>query len=279
MLWQCLMFICLILSINSCVTSNLKWNEVDGPTRTESQVYGGYSAGCLDGAEAIKMSSPNHQVMRVARNRLYGHPSLIQFIDSYSKSIFDNNLGILAIGDLSQPRGGPMVKGHASHQIGLDVDIWFKRFTQLERNSLSANDLESYSATSMINKDSLTLNKNAWSEANTTALKLASEDDKVERIFVNFVIKKYLCDKHKSESWMNKLRPWWGHKYHYHVRLSCPENNSACKSQPTPENNDGCDETLAWWFSEEAQKEYEKKRNSKKHKIRLPLQCDKVFIG
>ena len=31
----------------------------------------------------------------------------------------------LLIGDMSQPRGGPMLNGHSSHQIGLDVDIWF----------------------------------------------------------------------------------------------------------------------------------------------------------
>jgi hypothetical protein len=30
----------------------------------------------------------------------------------------------LYIGDISQPRGGPMTSGHASHQIGLDADIW-----------------------------------------------------------------------------------------------------------------------------------------------------------
>src|SRR6516165_2279694 len=30
----------------------------------------------------------------------------------------------LLVGDISQPRGGPMITGHDSHQVGLDADIW-----------------------------------------------------------------------------------------------------------------------------------------------------------
>ena len=36
-----------------------------------------------------------------------------------------SGLPVFYVGDMAQPRGGPLPFGHASHQTGLDVDIWF----------------------------------------------------------------------------------------------------------------------------------------------------------
>ncbi|MEK7690047.1 MAG: penicillin-insensitive murein endopeptidase, partial [Bdellovibrionota bacterium] len=56
--------------------------------------------------------------------------------------------------------------------------------------------------------------------------------------------------------WLRKIRPWCGHDYHFHVRIRCPSSGSPeCTESaeiPASTTESGCDETLAWWFSEEA---------------------------
>ena len=39
----------------------------------------------------------------------------------------------VGIGDLSRPRGGPFGPKHASHQNGLDVDVYYPRLDRRER--------------------------------------------------------------------------------------------------------------------------------------------------
>src|SRR5258708_23548157 len=59
-----------------------------------------------------------------------------------------------------------------------------------------------------------------WTPGHTAVIKAAARDPHVERIFVNAAIKKALCrDTDPDRSWMNKVRPYWGHDYHFHVRL------------------------------------------------------------
>jgi len=261
--------------ITGCVApQNIKWSQVEGPTLNNSAVYGSYSAGCLDGAVSLAASSEHYQVMRITRKRYYGHPRLIHFLENFASKVYVSDFGSLLIGDLSQARGGPMPGGHASHQVGLDADIWFKRLPVNERNYMSLDDVESMSATSVISEDLSTINSSSWTEQNATVLKIASSFNEVERIFVNFVIKKQLCEKHKGETWLSKIRPWWGHNYHYHVRLACPEGSPGCKSQAVIAENDGCNETLDWWFSEEAQNELDKTVVKKIKVVDLPFQCD-----
>jgi penicillin-insensitive murein endopeptidase len=82
-------------------------------------------------------------------------------------------------------------------------------------------------------------------------IRAAAMEPKVQRIFVNAAIKRAMCRQAEGEDWMRKVRPMWGHNYHFHVRLFCP-NGSNCKDQdPTPQG-DGCDASLAWWFTDEA---------------------------
>lgn len=266
------------LALSACVSSqNVKWSRVQGPTINLSQIYGGYSAGCLDGGISLAASSDKYQVMRVARKRYYGHPQLIQFLENYAEHVFASELGVLAIGDLSQARGGPMPHGHASHQVGLDADIWFKRFSVEEQKHLDLNDLENMPAVSMLSDNGQDINMGEWNEGNAVALKIAAMNNEVERIFVNYVIKKELCKTHKGEKWLSKIRPWWGHEYHYHIRLSCPANNPDCVPQSEIDSTDGCDDTLDWWFSEDAKNELNRRISSKTKEKILPIQCKNVF--
>ncbi len=44
----------------------------------------------------------------------------------------------------------------------------------------------------------------------------------------------------------------FGHNYHFHIRLYCPRGAESCKDQDPVPPGDGCDLSLAWWFTEEA---------------------------
>ena len=74
----------------------------------------------------------------------------------------------------------------------------------------------------------------------------------IARIFVNAAIKKALCREAGADrGWLRLIRPWWGHNYHFHIRLSCPAAQPDCQEQTAPGPGDGCGE-LDWWFTEEA---------------------------
>src|SRR5258708_5879232 len=113
------------------------------PAKLKPEVVGFYAKGCLAGAQALPINGPTWQVMRLSRNRNWGHPSLVQYIERLSQKGAKVGWPGLLVGDMSQPRGGPMITGHASHQVGLDADIWLRpmpdhELTRQEREELSA---------------------------------------------------------------------------------------------------------------------------------------------
>lgn len=219
------------------------------PAATAPASHGFYSKGCFSGGIAIADDGPNWQVMRPSRNRRWGHPDLIALIAQLSRDAAGDGWPGLLVGDISQPRGGPMLTGHASHQIGLDADIWL---TPMPNRRLTQSEREKLSATSMLNKDSLYVNDAVWTSAHVALLKRAASYGQVERILVHPGIKKKLCDTVKGDrSWLYKIRPFWGHHYHFHLRIGCPAGSPGCKPQSAPSRDEGCDKALAWWFTDE----------------------------
>jgi penicillin-insensitive murein endopeptidase len=147
---------------------------------------------------------------------------------------------------MSQPRGGPMLTGHASHQVGLDADIWL---TPMPNRELTRAERENISATNVVAADKRDIDPSVWTPAHLAVIKAAATEPNVERIFVNAAIKKAICREATGDrTWLEKVRPMWGHNYHFHVRIGCPSGDAACKPQdPTPEG-DGCGSALDWWF-------------------------------
>lgn len=210
---------------------------------------GFYSRGCLAGGAQLPVNGPNWQVMRLSRNRNWGHPELVRFLEHFSaRASHASGWPGLLIGDMSQPRGGPMLTGHASHQIGLDADIWL---TPMPTRELTRAEREEMSATDVVREDLLDIRPDVWSEGHLAVIRAAAMEPKVQRIFVNPAIKRALCRSAEGEAWMRKVRPMWGHNYHFHVRLFCPDGSSCKDQDPTPAG-DGCDQSLAWWFTDEA---------------------------
>ena len=218
------------------------------PAVAPAQSFGFYSKGCFTGGVALP-DGPTWEVMRPSRNRRWGHPAMIALIEKLARDAHaDGWLGLL-IGDISQPRGGPMMTGHASHQIGLDADIWL---TPMPGRSLTMAERETMSATLMVDEKTHLVKDALWTPAHTRLLKRAASYPEVERILVNPGIKKKLCDTVTGDrSWLRKIRPFWGHDYHFHMRIGCQPGSPGCKAQEATPDDDGCGKPLAWWFTEE----------------------------
>ena len=216
------------------------------PADLEARSIGFYSRGCLAGGEALPVNGSAWQVMRLSRNRMWGNPALISFLEHFAKDVprVSRWPGIL-VGDISQPRGGPMLTGHASHQIGLDADIWL---TPMPRRELSRSEREEMSATNVVRADKLDVDEDVWTPDHLSVIRAAAKSPDVQRIFVNAAIKKALCREAGSDrGWLNKVRPMYGHNYHFHVRVYCPRGEEGCSGQDSVPPGDGCDQ-LAWWF-------------------------------
>ena len=160
------------------------------PAKLDTHVIGFYSKGCLAGAEALPINGPTWQVMRLSRNRNWGHPELIKFLKRLSAKATKLGWPGLLVGDMSQPRGGPMITGHASHQVGLDADIWL---TPMPNRELTREEREEMSATMAVAPSRLDVDPSVWTPAHAALIRAAAEDPKVQRVFVNAAIKKALC--------------------------------------------------------------------------------------
>ncbi|WP_118135807.1 penicillin-insensitive murein endopeptidase [Oceanicella sp. SM1341] len=221
-----------------------------GPTLGLASAIGSYAKGCMAGAVELPETGPSWQAMRLSRNRNWGHPETIAFIARLGEAAQRAGWAGIYVGDISQPRGGPMTSGHASHQLGLDADIWMLPPRRLD---LGRAERESLSSVSVRSADGRAVNAN-WTPAHEAVLRAAAEDPAVARIFVTAPVKQLLCRSLPAggRDWLHKLRPWWGHDAHFHVRLSCPAGSALCAAQEPIPPGDGCDETLAWWTSDEA---------------------------
>lgn len=243
------------------------WSRVQDPAKGPALSIGGYSAGCVQGAKELPLEGANYLVMKPERRRNFGHPLLVDFVQRLGAALEGRHLGPLGVGDLGQARGGPAPNGHASHQNGLDVDLWFSvggsGATQEPMVDLLTNQPSPH-----------------YGERVPALLELAARDPSVARIFVNAVIKRELCEKTTGDrSWLAKLRPWHGHHEHFHVRLACPADSPECQPQPPIAGGDGCGE-VDWWLSPESAKDRSKAGETYGKRVgaqpKLPERCEKV---
>lgn len=216
------------------------------PTASDqrSEPFGGYARGCQAGAVQLPETGPTWQAMRLSRNRNWSQPDTISFVQDLSRfaatlSGWDG----LYVGDMSQPRGGPMLTGHASHQTGLDVDLWM---LPPDRLNLSRQEREDLSSITMQRERGAYTNS-SWTEQHMQLLRAAASDDRTARIFVFPGAKVAMCNWATGDrAWLNKVRPWYGHHYHFHVRLSCPPGDRGCEDQTPPPPGDGCADAQSW---------------------------------
>lgn len=205
---------------------------------------GSYAKGCAAGSVKLPETGPTWQAMRLSRNRNWGHPETIDFIQKLSaKAARQPGWNGLYIGDISQPRGGPMLSGHRSHQIGLDVDIWMLPADKL---NLSKRQRENISSISLRRAKGAYIN-DKFTRQHMEIMKAAAKDKRTARIFVFPGAKVAMCNAEKgNRKWLRKIRPWYGHHYHFHVRLACPRGARGCVDQAAPPAGGGCADAQKW---------------------------------
>lgn len=248
------------------------------PAPLEARSIGSYARGCLAGGIALPVNGPAWQVMRLSRNRNWGHPALIAFLERFAIASKAVGWPGLLVGDMGQPRGGPMLTGHASHQIGLDADIWLMPMPQ---RVLTGDERESISAVSVVKDGTMEIDHKVWTPLHLKVIRQASLDPEVARIFVNPAIKKQLClEAGKDRAWLSKVRPWYGHNYHFHIRLACPADMPSCSNQEPTGPGDGCGADLAWWLGPEPYRDEPEGPPKPPMKLAdLPAACRQVLVA
>lgn len=230
------------------------WGAVATPLPGPARVFGTTNSGCVAGAAALPPEGPGYQAVRLSRNRAWGHPSLVAWVEDIGRRARASGLPDLWIGDLAQPRGGPMAFGHASHQTGLDVDVWLDLRPKPPGSAATRGAREAIEVPSVVRADGEWVDAARWTAGHARLVRLAAEGAGVDRVLVNPAIKRALCAAHGGEAWLRRVRPWRGHDSHMHVRLRCPADSPDCRDIAPPPPGDGCDSTLEWWFTEEARR-------------------------
>ena len=224
--------------------NSIAWSQVSGPALGPAQSIGGYAAGCVTGAQPLPGEGTGYQVIRMSRQRYYGHPELIDFMKDFGRKVAAAGLGSALVGDMGQARGGPMSFGHASHQIGLDADVWLR----LDLPPMGRNARESVTEVNFVDYNRMRVSAD-WSERQAQMIRIAAADARVARIFVNPAIKLAMC-RHSwpNRDFLRKLRPWHGHDGHMHIRLNCPAGSPQCEDQRDVPEGDGCGGELESWL-------------------------------
>jgi penicillin-insensitive murein DD-endopeptidase len=253
------------------------------PAAMPTRVIGFYAKGCIAGAEALPINGDTWQVMRLSRNRNWAHPDMVALLERLAaKAHKDADWPGLLVGDMSQPRGGPMLTGHASHQVGLDADVWL---TPMPNRRLSREEREEMSAVMMVRTDRLDIDPHVFTPGHLTVIRAAAQEPSVQRIFVNAAIKKALCREAKGDrSWLSKIRPMYGHDYHFHIRIKCPPGSGECEGQSAPSESEGCSAgDLAFWFKDSIIHPKPPKEPPKPRKpmtlAQLPAACRQVLAA
>ena len=251
------------------------FGSATGPAPPPAAVFGSYAKGCLAGAVALPRGGEGYQTMRPSRNRGWGHPDLIRVIERLARDLRGQGWPGILVGDMAQPRGGPMRTGHTSHQIGLDADIWL---TPMPAHTLSDPERESIGAVSMLRPGTREADPDLLGAAQLAMIRTAALQPEVERIFVHPGIKQNLCaTAGANRAWLGKVRPWWGHDAHFHIRLRCPDGQPACRPQEPPPPGDGCGAELAWWLSDEPWQPSDEPPPPPLRLDELPAQCRTVL--
>ncbi|MBW3697893.1 penicillin-insensitive murein endopeptidase [Vibrio sp. T187] len=223
-----------------------RWEDIREPSKSAPNAIGSYANGCLQGAYPLPLQGSGYQVVRSEKGRYFGHPDTISFIQRLG-NFAEQDLGaVLLIADISLPQGGRFTYGHSSHQTGLDIDIWLR----LSDRFLDVNELAQAKSVSVLNSKKAEIDDTQWKDKHFSLVKRAAFDEKVTRVFLHPLIKQKLCESETADkSWLRKVRPWWGHHSHMHVRLKCPEGNSSCIEQVQPPQGSGCGDELMSWIT------------------------------
>lgn len=183
--------------------------------------------------------------MRTDQRRYFGHPDLVMFIQRLSRQVSNLGMGTVLIGDMGMPAGGRFNGGHASHQTGLDVDI----FLQLPKTRWTSAQLLRPQALDLVSRDGKHVVPTLWKPEIFSLIKLAAQI-KTSRAFllIRRLSNNFALMRAPIATGCAKCDHWFQHRAHMHVRLRCPADSLECEDQPLPPPGDGCGAELQSWF-------------------------------
>lgn len=252
------------------------WAAQPRPAAGPPRAIGTTTLGCLAGAVQLPFDGSGWQAIRTSRNRHWGHPAAIGLVEHLAGAARAEGFPDLWIGDIAQPRGGPMPWGHASHQTGLDVDVWLDLRPKPRVPPAQREDL---AIPSLVLPDETGVDPARWTARHARLIRLAAEAPGVDRLLVNHAIKRRLCADHGGEAWLRRVRPWRGHDSHMHIRLRCPPGSPDCRDIAPPPPGDGCDASLDWWLSPESRRPPPRPPGPPPAPPRLPVACAGVLAA
>ncbi|WP_165661791.1 penicillin-insensitive murein endopeptidase [Oceanimonas sp. MB9] len=211
------------------------------PLAAWGEAIGGYAAGCQTNARALPVAGAGYRVVRAERQRYYGQAQLIDYLQALGKRAQQAGLPPMLVADIARRHGGPFAYGHRSHQTGLDADIWLR----------PGNGPLPSRARDMVDHKLYILNRH-FGDNQRQLIALAAQDARVSRIFVHPLIKQAMCKTYGDAPWLGRLRPWFGHSSHFHVRLHCPTQSPNCVSQQAVPPGTGCGRELAGWINDKS---------------------------
>ncbi len=227
------------------------WSRIKRPiAHTPPQAVGGYANGCQLGAQELPEHGAGYHDIRRSRGRFYAQPQTIEMVQYIGRHLAEKYDEEILIGDLSQPAGGLMSYAHASHQNGLDVDIYFATTKKDTPPSSMYENPGNESRYELGDRAAGVIHEGRFRPIFRDALHLAAIHPNTTRIFINPVIKLHLCRTEENTYWLRKLRPWGGHNSHFHVRLRC--EGSLCSNQDPVPPGDGCDADLEKWVRDQS---------------------------
>ncbi len=236
----------------------------------------GSGLGCIAGAERLPDEAPGLQTVRLSQSSFWGHPEAIANVLTLGQRAKAAGLPDLYMGDLSLPRGGPMPGGHASHQRGLDADVYLDVVGPHPMLPRAAR--EGIEPPSLVRPDGRAVDPARWRPEHVALLKLATTLPLMDRVLVNPAIKKQLCETVTGDrSWLRFIRPWYGHAAHMHISFKCPAGQPDCASLAPPPAGEGCDASLQWWFDRLDHKPEPAPATKPPPKPKLPAACVKML--
>ncbi len=245
-----------------------------GPAR----IIGSDSAGCIAGAVRLPDNAPGMQTIRVSRSTFWGHPEVIADLLDLARRAQAAGLPDLYMNDISLPRGGPLVGIHASHQLGVDADVWLDVAGPHPALPVAARD--GIAPHTLVRPDGRGVDMNVWRPEHITLLKLAATEHGIDRVLVNPAIKRQLCQEVTGDrSWLRRIRPWYGHATHMHLHFRCPAGQTECVDQAPPPVGDGCDASLQWWFDQLDKPSKPTAPPSKPKPVILPAACQAIMAA
>ena len=213
-----------------------------GPAR----IIGAGDAGCIAGAVRLPDTAPGMQTIRLAESTFWGHPFVIDSLQKLALQAKSSGLPDLYMNDISLPRGGPFPGIHASHQRGLDADVWLD---VAGPHPVLPPAQREFEPVSLVRPDGRDVVASLWRPEHVSLIRMGATLPGVDRVLVNPAIKRQLCRVVTGDrSWLRRVRPWFGHTAHMHLHFRCPAGQSECVDQPPPPEGDGCDASLDWWF-------------------------------